>query len=384
MKSFIKKISLAALIAIGLVACEKKVDSLPHYNNGKAPVLTASAATVAPAPADSNKAALMLTWTYPAYATDSGNVKYIIEIDSTGKNFAKAVRKEVVGTLTTSYLAKELNNLLLGFGYEFNKPVDMEVKVTSSYVNNNERLASNILKIRMTPYKVPPRVELPTSGKLFIVGNATVGEWTNPVPTPSQELTRIDETTFGGIFQMTGGKEFLLLPENGNWDKKYSVTNNTVSGLNEGGDFGYGLPQNFPGPTNSGLYKIIVNFQTGKFSVTPFTQQHGLPSALFIVGNATPGDWTNPVPTPSQQFTRINATKFEIASLALTTGKEYLLLPENGNWGMKFGVKDNTAANIKLSGTIVPEGQNFPSPEVSGNYKITVDFIDNSYKLTKL
>lgn len=383
MKSFIKKLSLAALIATGFVACDK-VDSLPHYGNGKAPVLSASSTTIAAAPADSNKTALTLNWTYPDYATDSSNIKYIIEIDSTGKNFVKAVSKEISGMLSTSYLAKELNNLLLGFGYEFNKPVDMDVKVTSSYLNNNERLASNILKIRMTPYKIPPKVELPTSGKLFIVGSATQGEWANPVPTPAQELTRIDETTFGGIFDLVGGKEFLLLPENGNWDKKYSVTNNTVPGLNEGGDFGYGLPQNFPGPTNSGWYKIIVNFQTGKFTVTPFTQQHGLPSALFIVGNATPGDWSNPVPTPSQQFTRLNSTKFEIASLALASGKEYLLLPENGNWGKKFGVQDNTVTTIKLGGTLVPEGQNIPSPETAGNYKITVDFINNSYKLTKL
>lgn len=383
MKSLIKSLLLATIIATGFAACDK-VDSLPYYGNGMAPVLSASATTIAPAPADSNNTALVLSWTYPEYATDSSNIKYIIEIDSTGKNFAKAVSKEVVGVLTTSYLAKELNNLLLGFGYEFNKPVDMDVKVTSSYVNNNERLASNILKIRMTPYKVPPKVELPTSGKLFIVGSATQGDWSNPVPTPTQELTQIDETTYGGIFDLIGGKEYLLLPENGNWDKKYSVTDNTVPGLNEGGDFGYGLPQNFPGPATSGLYKIIVNFQTGKFTVTAFTQQHGLPSELFIVGNATPGDWSNPVPTPSQQFTRLNSTKFEIASLALGDGKEYLLLPENGNWGMKFGVQDNTAANIKLGGTLVPEGQNIPSPETAGNYKITVDFVNNSYKLTKL
>lgn len=383
MKSLIKTLSFLAVAAFCFTACDK-VDDLPFYNNGKAPVLTASAATIAPVAADSNKVALTLNWSYPEYATDTNNVKYIIEIDSTGKNFAKASKKEVIASLKTDFIAKDLNAILLSFGYEFNKPVDMEVKVTSSYVNNNERLASNVLKIRMTPYKIPPKVELPTSGKLFIVGSATQGGWTNPVPTPAQELTRIDETTFGGIFDMTGGGEFLLLPENGNWDKKYSVTNNTVPGLSEGGDFGYGLPQNFPAPSAAGWYKITVNFQTGKFSVTPFNQQHGLPSALFIVGNATPGEWNNPVPVPSQQFTRINSTKFEIASLALGTGKEYLLLPENGNWGKKFGVQDNTVASTKAGGTLVPEGQNIPSPDVAGNYKITVDFFNNSYKLTRL
>lgn len=383
MKPVIKILSLLAVTAISFMACHK-VDDLPHYDNGSAPVLTASSATVAPAPADSNNVALTLNWTYPDYATDTNNIKYVVEIDSTGKNFANASTKQIIGTLSTSFLAKELNTMLLGFGYVFNKPVDMDVKVTSSYVNNNEKLASNIVKIKMTPYKVPPKVELPASGKLFIVGSATQGGWTNPVAVPSQELTRIDETTFGGIFQLNGTSEYLLLPENGNWDKKYSVTDNTVPGLNEGGNFGYGLPQNFPGPTTAGWYKIMVDFQAGKFTVTPFTQQHGLPSALFIVGNATPGDWSNPVPVPAQQFTRINSTRFELASLALVNNKEYLLLPENGNWGKKFGVVDNTVANIKLGGTLVPEGQNIPSPETAGNYKITVDFINNSYTLVKL
>jgi hypothetical protein len=383
MKPIFKITSLFLGLGLMLAACSK-VEQLPNYGNGKAPVLTASAATIAPAAADSNNTALTLNWTYPDYATDSTHIKYIVQMDSATKNFARAVSKEVMLTQSTSFTAKELNTILLGFGYPFNAPVDIEVRVISSYFNNNERLESNVLKIKMTPYKIPPKVALPTSGKLFIVGNATQGDWSNPVPTPSQELTRIDETTFGGIFQLNGGKEYLLLPLNGDWGHKYSVTDNTLPGLNGGGTFGFDLAQNFPGPTASGLYKIIVDFQTGRFTVTPFTQQHGLPSGLFIVGNATPGDWNNPVPVPSQQFTRVNSTRFELASIALGNGKEYLLLPENGNWGMKYGVLDNTAANIKLSGKLQPEGQNFPSPDAAGNYKITIDFIDNSYKLTKL
>lgn len=383
MKAIIKIGSLFTGFALMLASCDK-VDDLPNYGSGKAPVLTASATTIAAAPADSNNTALTLNWTSADYATDSNHMKYVVQIDSTGKNFARAVSKEITPGLNTSYTAKELNNILLGFGYAFNAPVDMEVRVISSYLNNNERLMSNVVKIKMTPYKVPPKVPLPTSGKLFIVGSATAGGWNNPVPLPAQELTQINETTFGGIFQLNGGQEFLLLPVNGDWGHKFSVKDNTVPGLNGGGDFGYDLAQNFPGPTDAGLYKITVDFQAGKFKVEPFTQQHGLPSALFIVGNATPGDWSNPVPTPSQEFTRINSTQFELASIALGNNKEYLLLPENGNWGMKFGVKDNTEANIKLGGTLVPEGQNIPSPETAGNYKITVDFFDNSYKLTKL
>lgn len=366
-----------------LTACDKAND-LPHYAEGKATVMTASSTTIASLPADSNNTALTLSWTYPDHATDSANIKYTVEIDSTGKNFARAATKVVMGQSSVSYLAKELNNILLAKGYAFNVPVDMDVRVISSYGNNNERLNSNVVKIRMTPYKIPPKVVLPTSGKLFIVGGATQGGWTNPVPTPSQELTRIDETTFGGIFQLTGGQYYLLLPLNGDWGHKYSVANNALPGLNTGGDFGYDFAQDIPGPTTTGLYKIMVDFQSGKFTVTPFTQQHGLPTELFVVGDASPGGWSNPVPVPSQQFTRLTSTRFELASLAMTNNKNYLFLPANGSWAAKFGAVDNTATGIKMGGPFKPEGQDMPSPDVAGNYKITVDFINNTYTLVKL
>src|SRR5690606_28342251 len=124
---------------------------------------------------------------------------------------------------------------------------DIEVRVISSYANNNERLVSNVIPIKMTPYKVPPRVELPASGKLFLIGGATEGGWTNPVPPPAQEFSRLDETTFAGVFNLKGGEEYLVILENGSW-AKYSVANKTVAGLAEGGDFGAELNDNFPGP----------------------------------------------------------------------------------------------------------------------------------------
>lgn len=381
---FLNKIGLLAVAALMMVTACDKVDELPFYAGGNDPVLTSSASTIAPLPADSNKNVLVLDWTSPEYATDTSSYKYIVEIDSTGRNFSKATTKTIIGDRSLTLTAKELNTIMLNYGFEFNKAYDLDMRVISSYNNNNERKISNTVKVKATPYKVPPKVALPTTGKLYIVGDATVGGWNNPVPTPSQELTQIDETTFGGVFNMVGGKQYLVLPLNGNWDNKFSVASNSLPGLADGGNFGFNLPDNFPGPATSGLYKLVMDFQAGKFTVTPFTQQHGLPDSLYIVGDATPGGWNNPVPIPTQKFTRINSSKFEIASIALTAGKEYLFLPENGNWGKKYGAVDKSAAGIKSGGPLKPEGDNMPAPDVTGNYKITVDFVNNTYKLVKL
>ncbi len=371
---------LALLLATS--ACDKK-DALTTFENGTTAVLSASATSVAPLPADSNKVALTLNWTNPKYATKDESVKYVIEIDSSGRNFAKAASRTVNGQLTTAFLAKELNAILLGFGFNFNVAYDVDMRITSSYANNNQAIKTNTLKIKMTPYKIPPKVALPASGKLFIVGDGSQGGWNNPVPVPTQELTRIDETTFGGIFQLNGGKEYLILPVNGSWDTKFVAADKGLPTAKAGGDFSFstGPGDNFPTPAVSGLYKIILDFQTGKYAVTQFTQQHGLPDSLFITGEAVPSNWTNPAPL-SQKFTRINATKFEL-TVPMTKSKEYLVLPQNGSWDKKYGTEDKGLPGAKLGGKIKPEGDNFPSPTEDGSYKIVLDLINNNYTVTK-
>ena len=379
MRTILNLILLTTGITCFLAACDK-AEPLPLYGSGTASVLSASSTNVAPTAADSNSTALTLSWTYPNHATDSANIKYTIEIDTTGKNFAKPNTIIVQGKLSRAFIAKELNNILLARGYAFNVPVEMDVRVISSYANNNERISSNVIKIKMTPYKIPPKIALPTSLKLFIVGDATAGGWNNPVPVPSQELVRLDETTWGGVFQLIGGKQYLLLPVNGDWSHKFSVANNSLPGLNAGGDFGFDLSDNFPGPTASGLYKIIVDFQQGKFSVTPYSG--ALPSNLYIVGDATAGGWNNPVPTPSQQFTRLNSSVFEI-TLPLIGGKQYLLLPVNGDWSHKFAVANNTVPGLAAGGTFGYDlSDNFPGPAASGTYKISVNFVTNKFVVT--
>lgn len=381
MKYFAKLSFLAVLLIGFFTACEKKVGDLPYYQPGTAVTLSSSSSTVAAAPADSSKVALTLTWSNPKYSVDSSTVKYIVEIDSSGRNFSKSVSRTLSGALTTSFTAKDLNAILLGYGFSFGVAYDMDIRITSSYANNNELLRSNVIKVKMTPYKIPPKVTPPASGRLFIVGSATAGGWNNPVPAPTQEFTKIDSVTYGGIFNLTGGNEYLLLPVNGDWSHKFSVADKTVAGLNAGGSFGADLNDNIPGPTTSGRYKIIVDFQAGKFTVTPYTGV--LPSNLFIVGDATPGGWNNPVPVPSQQFTQVNSTQFELA-LSLTGGKQYLFLPVNGDWSHKFAVPDNTIPSLKAGGTFAYDASsNFPGPDASGNYKFVVRFIDNSYTVTK-
>src|SRR5674476_940398 len=102
------KLLFAAILLTAFGAC-KKIADLPHYANGAAPKLSASATTIAPTAADSSKTVLTLTWSNPKYATDSSHQKFIVEMDSAGRNFANEVTFEVDGPLSYSFTGNQLN-----------------------------------------------------------------------------------------------------------------------------------------------------------------------------------------------------------------------------------------------------------------------------------
>lgn len=489
MRTIFNLLLLSAAISFFLAACDK-IQDLPHYNNGTPVTLAASKTSVAPTPADSANNVVMFSWTNPKYATDSSKYKFIIEIDSTGRNFAKEITKTVVGSLSSGFTGRELNTILLNYGFAVGVPVTLDVRVTSFYANNNEKYVSNVIKLTVTPYtdpsvlttentsvtgtaatstnhsntfswspsfpgytgiitysiqydsagknfttpqeiavgsslysksltqddmnttaltsgipigssgKVEYRVKAKTASgaiaysnvvtvtittfspvppNLYIVGDATPGGWSNPVPTPSQKFTKIDAYTFSITLGLTAGKSYLFLPVNGDWSHKYGgATDGTASGggtlLKDGAVPG----SNTPAPATSGVYKIVVNFQTNTYTVTSIP----VPTNLYIVGDATPGGWSNPVPTPSQQFTQIDNVSFGIV-INLTAGKSYLFLPVNGDWSHKYGgATDGTSGSGALLADGAVPGSNTPAPSVTGLYKIVVNFATNSYTVT--
>jgi len=487
MRSIINFVVLLAGATFLFVGCEK-VAELPSYKLGHPVTLTPSATSVSPGAADSAKTVLTLNWTFPQYATDSANMKYIVEIDSTGRNFSKEITSTQTKKLNKTFTGRDLNTLLLNYGYSVGTPVKLDMRVTSSYANNNEKYISNVVQVTVTPYSDPSKlttentavtgtsgtssdhsntfswssafpgytgtvtyvVEYDSAGKnfvspqtiagyggasvysaslnqgdmnttaltsgiavgttgtveyrvkattasgsaaysnvvtvavttfspvpaaLYIVGDATPGGWNNPVPTPSQQFTKVDDYNFSIRLGLTGGKSYLFLPVNGDWGHKYggvgANNTNNPSGDSfkpEGGDM--------LAPASSGVYDIVVNFQTNKWTVTPVS----VPTNLYIVGDATAGGWNNPVPTPSQQFTKLDTYTFALV-INLTAGKSYLFLPVNGDWSHKFGGATDGAAPATLLADGAVPGSNTPAPSADGQYLIVVNFQTNTYSV---
>jgi hypothetical protein len=132
------------------------------------------------------------------------------------------------------------------------------------------------------------------------------------------------------------------------------------------------------------VFAIDAALNPVQFNVPGFRSEMtvtAVPENLFIVGDATPGAWNNPVPVPSQQFTKKSSTEFEL-TIALTTGKSYLLLPVNGDWSHKFGGTGKTGGSILVDNDV--PGSNTPAPDESGTYKINVNFATGAYTVTKV
>ena len=113
----------------------------------------------------------------------------------------------VVGAFTRAFTARELNTILAGFGYLYDETHDMEVRVVSSYKNNNERYFSNVADVKMTAYKGPATSIDATT--MNIIGEAALG-WDTDVP-----LNFIGNKKFTGVVELNYGQKFKLRREAG-------------------------------------------------------------------------------------------------------------------------------------------------------------------------
>jgi starch-binding outer membrane protein SusE/F len=283
MKQIFKLFIAATFFATIFNACKKQENQIV-FEGGTAPVLTATNASTASinlTKTNENNVFSTFSWTNPNYKFSNGvssqDVSYTLQFDTTGANFTNPNLQEITiaKDLSTPVTVKAINTALAKLLLQENVPHNLEVRVKSTLANASVPLYSNIVKFILVPYldvAVVLPADLPTpganNGDLFLVGDATAGGWNNPVPVPSQKFTRTSTTTYEIITALVGGKEYLLLPKNGDWSNKYAVTDKNAPGLNTGGDFGANKNDNLPSPATSGNYKIVVNFKTGKFTVT--------------------------------------------------------------------------------------------------------------------
>lgn len=278
MKRFFQFILIIFALVVVVAGCKKQVAQI-FLLGGNAPALTASVSDSIPLSfASQNNTALALNWTNPNYQLTTGSnsqdVNYTIEIDTAGANFTNpnkqtlSVSKDVGMTFIQSQFNDYLlNQLVLKPGMSHN----LEIRVKSGVgTNSAAQLISNVLKFRVIPYAIPPKVTPPTSAKLYITGSATQGNWMNggDPEKVSQKFTKVSDTQYEIVLPLIGGGSYVFVPTYGDWGNKYAIkVKNDPASVN-GGDFQVN-GEDILAPATSGNYKIVVDFQRGKFTVTP-------------------------------------------------------------------------------------------------------------------
>lgn len=287
MKHYSKVFLLLAMAACWLAGCEKD-ENRNFFLGGTNPVITANASTVVLTPQTENNPAIRFNWTNPNYQFGTGisshDVSYNLEFDinsnfNSAKRYETTISKDLVKNFTVGELNKILGNSMQ---LPFEQDVTVFVRVTSSLRFEgavNAKLTSNVISFRTRPFAPPPAVTPPSNGVLFLIGNATStargftdpnGGWANSGPIPGAVTFQRVGTThvYELTVQLDGGKSCLFLPVWGSWDDKYgwdgSNNTNSPSGdrLSRGGG-------DILVPPASGRYKIVVDFQVGRFTITP-------------------------------------------------------------------------------------------------------------------
>lgn len=278
MKNILKYFLSAIGLTLLLASCEKDENRIT-LEGGTAPALTATrTGTIPMSFATRDQEAITLSWTNPNYQFTTGgssqNVTYTVEIDTTGANFTNPARKvlTISSDMSLTITQTQLNDYLLNqMQLTAGAPHNIEVRVTSNLTASTAALRSNVLKFVVTPYAIPPKVAPPAAGELFIVGNATPGGdatgWDNPVPVPSQKFTRVNATFYTITIALNSGKSYLFLPVNGSWSAKYGFDGSNNNNDPNSFDFRDG-GGDMKAPAVGGNYKIEVDFQRGKVTVT--------------------------------------------------------------------------------------------------------------------
>lgn len=267
---------LFLLLAVSFLSCEKDENQVV-FKGGTPPVLSASSTTIPLSFLNKDQTAITLSWTNPDYQFNTGlssqDVTYTLEIDTTGANFTSPLKQtlSIANETSRTFTQTELNGFFLnqlvltpGVSHQ------VEMRVTAALANNAVPIASNVLKFTVVPYAIPPVVTPPSTGELFITGGATPASWQcgcGEAPLASQKFTKISETVYSITINLTGGGSYLFLPQYGSWAAKYGFTGGGNANNVNGDDFKDG-GNDMKAPAASGTYRIVVDFQRGKFTVT--------------------------------------------------------------------------------------------------------------------
>ena len=151
-------------------------------------------------------------------------------------------------------------------------------------------------------------VTLISPDTLYIIGNATLGGWQNPLmefDRINQQFERISDSEFSLNIFLTGDSSYKLIARNGDWTYNWGIAVDNDPNMTLGGKLIYGASsKNILAPQISGIYTINVNFATGVYSLISVLPVNITSFSTIAKKNAVIMNWNT--------STELNTSSFEV------------------------------------------------------------------------
>lgn len=368
---------IVAAAVYSFVGCTK-IDPLPFYEKGAAMTLKTDKLAVVATPADSNNTVVSFNWTNPKFGSDSSTFKYILEIDSTGRSFAKEYTKIVIGKLNTGLTGKELNSILLNFGFPLNTLCTLDFRILGSYGNNNDRLYSNVVKVAVTPYSDPAVLTSAQTAVTCALATSTnlsnTFNWTNAFNGYAGTVTY-------SIQYDSAGKNFVAPQEiavgASLFTKAMTQAEMNTTALNSGiaggntGKVEYRVKAVTTQGATSYSNVVMVTIQ----SYVPILRMYMPGSYQSATGYGT--DWT-PANAPEliRDLRAAALNKIYYTYVYLPAGSAFKITPAR-TWAVAYGTATGTTGT---NGALSTSGSDF-SVSAAGFYRISIDISTMRYDI---
>jgi hypothetical protein len=217
--------------------------------------------------ATKDQTAISFSWDVSDYSIDTP-LQYTIEIDVADGDFSDP-ETELTESTALSITHAKLNAIALSKDLIVDIKSELKVRLKTSLKNDALPSYSKVETITVTPYE---DLLFPLPIAIYIQGDAVPSNWTYPIP-DTQKMTKIpNKPIFTITIELIGGKNIAFLSSNQFWgDPAYIglVDNQPTTG----GSFTENGPPNWAGfginyPPLTGMYEIVINFRTGKYTVT--------------------------------------------------------------------------------------------------------------------
>ena len=356
--------------------------------NGSFEIISSAASIVLNETNAETETAITFSWEIPSYGVDTP-VTYTLEMDLNNGDFSTP-RTFTVSDNEISFTHADLNFYALDFGLAPSIEGEIKLRLKTSLKYNALQSYSNLVTLAVTPYDTLTLLYGMPS-ELYLQGNAVPSNWGIPIP-DSQKMTQIDNHRFGLITELVGAKNYAAISTPTTWSDPAYVGIDDQQPASEG-DFRPAGSTTVPqwggspmsSPLNTGIYKVILDFTSGKYTATPEPSILTPPTDLHIIGDATPLGWAANV-DDTQKFTKINDYTFEI-TIPLTGGGVFAFITATAYsdpaYKAKTASQDASGGDFIASGSATTPawGGNDIAAPTSGTYTIEVNFKSGTYIL---